>query len=131
MKGKSKEKSDQLLHLLKGDKAVGDENEVDGDKDDEKLDANAIAEMKANELEAIEVEILQKRARNEAPERGYQGTRRASLSNCLLLTLTTQYTYAHTCTHTLAHPHSCNRRIKWHSSFWEHAFVYEDTGRSM
>ena len=71
-----KERTENLQRLLKYRKRDGDEKggEEDDDRDgEEQLDAKVIAEMKANELEAMEVEILRKRAKNEAPGRGYQG----------------------------------------------------------
>lgn len=71
-----KERSENLRRLLKHRKrdgdGRGDVEEVDDDEKQEQLDV-AINEMKANELEAIEVEILRKRAKKEAPARGYQG----------------------------------------------------------
>ena len=75
---KIKERTENLLHLLKHGKKDVDEKDVGETSEDlsheEEPDVNAMAEMKANELEAIEIEVLQKRAKNEAPERGYQGS---------------------------------------------------------
>ena len=72
-----KERSENLRRLLKHRKrdgdGRGDVEEVDDDEKRKQLDTVAINEMKANELEAIEVEILRKRAKKEAPARGYQG----------------------------------------------------------
>ena len=65
-------------------------------------------------------------------------TRLSKYMKIFSIQLPTTYTHnpIHLCTYLHTHPHThslthiLNRRIKWHSSFWEHAFVYKDTGRS-